>query len=291
MRMLRPLLAATLLTLVAGAPCVAQDEVLPITSARVTQLLQGLAAERVVWTRIKAMEDSADAARSRVEQSGEDRRAKSQAWEECSNRNEAPMSPDLQQHAMRVTQKMMSLDEAQRTALMRQSEELTKAAEDAARRGDAQAAQMTQAAMRKMVAQVTGIPEAELKVGDDKMMAWSMANDARVTKACGPRPEPSQEHEAGAPRSPDPGESAMIDAIDQLQTKAGVDGVKASGLTQRQYAILRERVVAWLAAQDDASSLGAYKFTDAERAALAARRADLSRYSEILTRTPSWNFD
>jgi hypothetical protein len=58
-------------------------------------------------------------------------------------------------------------------------------------------------------------------------------------------------------------------------------GAKAAGLRVEQYAVLRERVVAWLHARNGNS--GRYAFAAGERAALEARAGELGAFRKLLT--------
>jgi hypothetical protein len=288
---------AALLAVFVAAPCASQEDVLPITSARVSQLLQGLAAERPMWARVTAMEDSVERVmeqQARVEMQADEasmrKRDKYQEWSSCSEGLASPMPQELTQHAVRVNQKMGSMSPDMQVAFVRQSEEMEKAAEDAAKRGDAKSAEMIRGAWRKMIAEMTGIPEPELAAADKKMQAWSDANDAKVAKKCGAEPEapPDMEDEMAERMRRSQNENTR-DPIDKLAEQTGVAGAKASGLAARPYAILRERAAAFLAS--DGSSFGSYKFTDAELAVLRQRRAELARFATELGKTPSWHFD
>jgi hypothetical protein len=63
------------------------------------------------------------------------------------------------------------------------------------------------------------------------------------------------------------------------------EGVKASGMPDEQYRIARERILAWLSLGDEKITRGetTYAFTDAELAALGARRNELRQYDGLLT--------
>jgi hypothetical protein len=62
------------------------------------------------------------------------------------------------------------------------------------------------------------------------------------------------------------------------------DGVRASGMPDDQYRIARERILAWLSLGDDKITRGEtkYAFTDAELAALGAKRGELRQYESVL---------
>lgn len=62
------------------------------------------------------------------------------------------------------------------------------------------------------------------------------------------------------------------------------EGVRASGIPDNQYRIARERILAWLSLGDDKITRGEtkYAFTDAELAALGAKRGELRQYESVL---------
>jgi hypothetical protein len=57
-------------------------------------------------------------------------------------------------------------------------------------------------------------------------------------------------------------------------------GAKAAGLTREQYAVLRERVAAWLQSRD--GKTGQYAFAAGERATLEKRAGDLAPFRKLL---------
>ena len=78
-----------------------------------------------------------------------------------------------------------------------------------------------------------------------------------------------------------PGEAPSDLAGDDDAPSPESVGAKAAGLRVEQYAVLRERVVAWLHARD--GNTGRYAFAAGERAALAARAGELGGFRKLLT--------
>jgi hypothetical protein len=60
-------------------------------------------------------------------------------------------------------------------------------------------------------------------------------------------------------------------------------GTGASGLTDDQYSVMRERVLAFLSIDEDELRQSMYVFSSTELTALRARRAELQRYRALLT--------
>ena len=78
-----------------------------------------------------------------------------------------------------------------------------------------------------------------------------------------------------------PGESPSEAAGDDGAPSPEAAGAKAAGLKVEQYAVLRERVVAWLHARD--GNAGRYAFAAGERAALQGRAGELGAFRKLLT--------
>jgi hypothetical protein len=93
--------------------------------------------------------------------------------------------------------------------------------------------------------------------------------EKRAKADCGARPE-----EPTRPSAPADQTSGTI-----------ADGVKAAGIPDDQYRIARERILAWLALGDEKITRGEtkYAFSDAELAALGARRNEFRQYEAVLT--------
>lgn len=70
-----------------------------------------------------------------------------------------------------------------------------------------------------------------------------------------------------------------VDERDADEYRITIEVSKASGLTPRRYAMVRERVLAYaaLAAKYNTSNFGGYRFSGEERAALAARKAKVDQ--------------
>ena len=59
-------------------------------------------------------------------------------------------------------------------------------------------------------------------------------------------------------------------------------GTGQSGMTADQYAMMRERVLAFLTTDEDALRGSLWAYTSSELAALRAKRSELERYQEAL---------
>lgn len=228
------------------------DAVLELTEARVSKLLVGLAAE----AKVAAKNRDYEAERERREatyrrQREEHQRAQSDwekktaAWDKCMEKYRTEVEARGQQ----------SQRFAQSTDTMK-LKALALRIQNAQVRGDmAEAKRLTDSLTSIMSAAV-----AQYGTGDI---------EKRARAECGDAPE-----EPKPPEAPDQSVS--------LSTLA--DGSRASGIPEEQYRIARERVLAWLSLGDDKITRGEtkYAFTDAELAALNARRADLRQYETLL---------
>src|SRR5687768_9595221 len=228
------------------------DVVVELTEARVATLLTGFAAEAKAFA--KNQEDEAGRKQREAvyrQQREEYERAhaawekKGAAWRACTDKYRTEMAARSQQGQSFV----QSTDTMKLKAIALRIQ-------NAQQRGD-----MTEA--RRLTDSLTslmGAAVAQYGTGDI---------EKRANAECGTQPEEPQQPEA-------PSQPVSLSTL--------ADGSKASGMPEEQYRIARERVLAWLSLGDDKITRGetTYAFTDAELAALNARRADLRQYETIL---------
>lgn len=229
------------------------DAVLELTEARVAKLLTGLAAEEKTAARYRAEEatrEQREAAyrqqRDQHQRAQEQWQRKTDAWDKCMEKYRAEVETRGQQSQSFV----QSTDTMKLKALALRIQ-------TAQQRGDmAEAKRLTDSLTSIMNAAVTQYGTADI--------------EKRARAECGDRPE-----EPKAPEAP-----AQLASLSTLP-----DGAKASGIPEEPYRIARERVLAWLSLGDDKITRGEtkYAFTDAELAALNARRADLRQYETLLS--------
>ena len=228
------------------------DVVVELTEARVAKLLTGFAAEAKVAAKNREFE----AERTKREaayrqQRDEHERArtawekKSAAWDRCMEKYRAELETRGQQ----------SQSFAQSTDTMK-LKALALRIQNAQVRGDmAEAKRLADSLTTIMNAAVAQYGSADI--------------EKRARAECGDRPEEPTPPEA-------PAQPVSLSTLS--------DGARASGIPEEQYRIARERVLAWLSLGDDKITRGetTYAFTDAELAALNARRADLRQYETLL---------
>ena len=229
------------------------NAVIELTEARVAQLLTGFAAEAKTAAKNREQEASREQREAAYRQQREQHQRaqaewqkKSDAWDKCMEKYRAEVESRGQQSQSFV----QSTDTMKLKALALRIQ-------NAQQRGD-----MTEA--KRLTDSLTSIMNAAVtQYGTSDI-------EKRARAECGDRPEEPQAPEA-------PAQPVSLTTLP--------DGSRASGIPEEQYRIARERVLAWLSLGDDKITRGEtqYAFTDAELAALNARRADLRQYETILS--------
>jgi hypothetical protein len=228
------------------------DAVIELNDATVAKLLTGLAAEAKVAAKnreLEAGQKRADATYRQQRDAYETARAtwqkKHDAWDKCMEKYRAEYNSRGQEAQAFV----QSTDTMKLKAIALRIQ-------NAHARGDmAEAKRLSDSLTSSMAAATTRYGGADI--------------EKKARAECGERPE-----EPTAPEAP-----AQPVSLSTL-----TDGSRASGIPEEQYRIARERVLAWLSLGDDKITRGEtkYAFTDAELAALNARRADLRQYETLL---------
>lgn len=225
------------------------EHVLEITDARVSQLVKGLEAEQQMAARVDRQDTDGIERRNRAKQ---DAHAKQQdeydrkrdAWEKCAEPEQKRAEDEMGAYGK-------SLDNP---AAMEKIQARIKAAQA---KGD--------------MAEIRRITDSLGKAGMQAASKGQAASDemtAAIRKKCGEPPVEPPDAE-----KPEP----MLTFND-----VRIAGVEASGFTDRQYAILRERVLPFIVSKGKTNSGMIY--TDAEAGVLAARLGDLSPYAGIVER-------
>jgi hypothetical protein len=269
--------------------------VLEINADRIGQVLRGLDAEGSARDAAMAPFRSYETARAAYERAISEmttchQRASAaydasagSATMALATSSSAAMTPAM----MEFTQRMAALPEKDRDAL---EARMAKAAEDMAAandRGDTQTAMRIGNAAKADMEKTVGVPMPAAAAPS----ASSQANAAKVMGAQEKLQSDMARCGTTAPTAPvePPGYSNANAAVrDSVRAAA----VRASGLEPAQYAILRERMSAWLAIQNGKSA-GSYVFASGEIEALEARERDLrARESALLgeTQAGGWQF-
>lgn len=273
-RLIPALVAVTLAPLAVHAQD-AKADILPITTARIDQLVKGLEAEYAVWKpafdrdqkKMQAAESSSGNAAS-----GADARARFDACSEPLVESDTA----FQRFSRTFQQKFSALPQAQMQAIgMRMDGHQRRL--DQLGPDDKAAAAALQDSIRRVMFEITGISVAEQARTEVRLRA-------AVEKACGKEPPRAREQEEST-SEPQPVEGLETDTL------VSDAGLRASGLRPRPYTILRERVAAWVLSKTEDRELGDYVFTAAEKAALDQRMSALRKYAEMLGSTGHWQFD
>ena len=258
------------------------DQVLEITEARLDQLLKGVEAEG-------AAAESARRAEARAKQQGESRRASYEAEKKAYDTKMAEFQAAYEKYTkcqmgvvgrgaatsmqnptmMKMAQKMMALPDAERDAFQERVEKRQEAMQAAEARGDKATQAKLAAEMDTDLQKTVGISFAELQAANASSGQGAMNMQAELNK-CGSEPVP--------PKEPEDPTMVSIDVRDSVRTAA----FRASGLSDAQYSILRERVAAWLAHKERNRSLMRYGFTDGELAVLQARHSALKARKDAI---------
>ena len=225
------------------------EHVLEITDARVSQLLKGLEAEKQMAVRVEKQDTDGIERRNRAKQDAHEKEReaydrKRETWEKCAEPEQKKAEAEMDAYGK-------SLD---KPAAMEKLQERLKAAQA---KGD--------------MAEIRRITDSVSKVG---MQAASKGQNASAemtsairTKCGEPPAEPADAAE------PEP----MLTFND-----IRIAGVKASGMTDRQYAIMRERVHPYVVSKGRTNS--GMLYTDAEAQVLAAHLDQFPPYAGIVER-------
>ena len=278
-RLIPALVAVTLLPAAVHAQD-AKADILPITTARIDQLVKGLEAEYAVWKpafdrdqkKIQAAEAAGGGGASGMPGSGARER-----WRSCV---EPILGADTA--AMRISRVMMerftTMKPDAQTALGTRMNRYEQRVDELGPNGDPALVRLYKDSVRAAIFEVTGISVAEQTRAETRVMT-------AVEKKCGKEPA-SPDRDASD-------ESAQGSHPEQLETDTLVSevGLRATGLRPRAYTILRERVAAYVLTKTGDGELGDYVFTAAEKAALDQRMSGLRKFAEMLSSTGHWQFD
>lgn len=271
-----PVLGLVTAALVANASQ-AQDskaDILPITTARIDQLVKGLEAEYVIWKPAfdrdqKRMQASAATANAASNPGAGPRDLYRRCEQSIVRADTAAMRMGQLMH-----QKFMAMaPAAQQQTGMRMSS-LQDRVEQLEKEGPSTELEAARDTLRRAMFEISGVPVAEQARVENRLRA-------QVEAKCGREPRPGEDV-AMATSEPEQLET------DTLTTDAGL---RASGLRARQYAILRERVAAYVLSKTEDRELGDYVFTAAEKAALEQRLPALRKYADLLATSGHWQFD
>jgi hypothetical protein len=228
------------------------DRVIEITDARLTSLLRGLAAEQGKVQQLEALERERQDA------------AAAEAVEERKEAERKPVDPAARERVQRCyeaspeyTRYMGPAEVAKRDAAMQRA---------------------TRASEQRKYDEMTRISDSLTGANN----AWEVTM-RQVARRCGATDAMMREWEeddapAGRPEEMAP-EAEEVSVQDSLMAA----GAATSGMTQEQYGVMRERVLAFLNSSPDELNQSSYIYSALELRALQGKRAQLSRYMELLT--------
>ena len=295
---LRPRAARALVVLAAlatAAPAVAQrpavqftDEVLEITPARAAALVRGLEAEAAARPAVERENAAAmaryEAARAAFPAKSDAYQRDLAAWRErvdaydrcekaLSDRWTKEEETNADNVAMRQTAERLN-EPANKAKIEARMNELRDRVKAAQARGDQRTLMAIADTLQREMAAMTGGGGATMAMVQ-RSQQRNEARAAELPQKCGADPENAR------PRPPESPDALLpTDAAQALEAA----GAKGAGLTVRQYAVLKERVGAWLAIRANGRGAGlGYAFTAGEQAALDAAAPGLAAHATALS--------
>lgn len=223
-------------------------DVLEITEARLGQFLKGLDAEQQVIARMQSQDQERvrkqnETLQQNYDKAREDYERKSETYERCAEPERKRGEAEMQGVAAGAPDSASVAKIGQRMMAARNSGNIA----EVQRLADS-------------------IGRASMAMSNRAQTAAQGGND-RITQKCGTQPvEP--EHPTMAP---------LLTASDVRAA-----GLKASGFTDRQYAVMRERILPFVLSKGKNNAGAVY--TETEAAALKAHLADLTKYTELFQR-------
>lgn len=269
-----------------AAPPKFSDDVLEITDARLDQLLRGIAAEEAALGRAQradaqakqqgaARQASYEAERRQFDAAVTEYQKAAMAYQKCQMDAFAHGAGGAMANpaAAKMANAMNALPEAERDAFQARIEARQDKMRAAQERGDEATRMKLAAEMDADMQKTLGISSEELRAGNAASSRGVAQMQAEQQK-CGAEPVP--------PREPEDPTSVSIDVRDTVQTAA----FAASGLSDMQYTVMRERTAAWLASKEEDKPLDLYGFTKEELEALEAKREALVAHKAGLLAQP-----
>lgn len=262
--------------------------VLEITDARLGQLLKGLDAERDARPALRQQNAAAVTAYEAAERDYEAKKAaydrdqaayvrKSDAYERCSEQVEAKYEKEsATDQSPEEKERADDAREAEMETRAQRMQALAERMQAARARGDQKAAQVLADSLRQessatMALSASGMDEARKSDERDRRREADRAKCGDPGKA----PVP--------PKPPTRTDSPIAEALERV-------GAQASGLTTVQYAILRERVAAYVNVDGQFASGNKYAFSDDELDVLRRHSKELTARGEELAPYGAWRF-
>lgn len=269
--------------------------VLEITGERIDQVLRGLDAEGTARDAAMAPFRSYEAARTAYERALSElttcHQRASAAYDASAGSatmamaasSATAMTPEM----MEFTRRMAALPEKERDALMARAEKAAEEMAAANDRGDTQAAMRIGNAAKADMEKTVGMPMPAAA-------APTAASQANANKVMGAQQQlQSDMARCGAtPPTPPVEPEGYADANRTVRDSVRAAATRASGLEPAPYAILRERMSAWLSVKNG-NPAGSYVFATAEVEALEARERELrAREAALLgeNQAGGWQF-
>ena len=233
-----------------------------LTPASLDAVLRGLAATTAKLDQVKQLEPERDRANTDYAKSSTAHESDRQRYQDASDRISRCQSDMIRDRgkAAQDAYKRRTADPAEQAKVMQASMDLARQAGQLQAKGDT-------AGVRKLMANMAkaqGIDPA--------------ADTAAAIAACGAKPPaPAWLAEQDSLRE----KTRRIDGqIRQLENDAATAGASASGMTNKEYSLARERVVNWY--QEARGGTAVQVFGGDERKLLESRRSEIEKYKNAL---------
>jgi hypothetical protein len=260
------------------------DDVIEITEQRIAQLLRGLDAETAARPQVEkaflakvAQAEASDrtfAAREaswKKEYAGWERRRDDH--DRCTKAVEAKYTPEAERLGAESEAAGKRMEKAANATFTeertKQLKEMAERAQAANKRGDQATAMAIGDSLRVAMQQVMQIASMGQDV-NARSVALGRASEAELKRCGDPGPAPKSPERAGQPD------------VEEARRAVKLAGVKAAGIEERQYDVLRERVEAYARMNGRGRAPGA-GFTAGELQALAKALDTLRGRSELMS--------
>jgi len=228
------------------------ERVFEINDARLTSLLRGLAAEQGKVQQLQTLERERqdEAANEAVQQRKEADRKPVDPAAEARVKQCYEASPEYRTYMgpTETAKREAAMQRATRASEQRKYDEMTRISDSLTAANGVWETKMMQVARR-------------CGATDEMIRSWTEDD-----------PTPGRPEEM-------PPEAEEVNVLDSLMAV----GAAASGIPQEPYGVMRERVLAFLNSSPEELNQGSYIYSALEIRALQGKRAQLSRYMELLT--------
>ena len=261
---------------------VAQQDIRPITVARLDQLIKGLEAEKAfwapIWTRDRKTVDSLERARPQTDPMDPGGLRKRVATYETCKQGVAERDPEVKQLIQSIQGAMAKMTTAQQMEFGQAANQLQQREEAAEAANDAAAIAAVDADVGALYAKYMSMTPANFKRLSARIRAATL-------QQCGPAVRaPTQQQQDSIASAMSSQEQVML-VSDTLTSDVGM---RTSGLGDN-YPLLRELITMYLASPESYSGRSEGALTAAERAAIKLREVKLKALLEFLDSRGGWD--